>query len=366
MAEPLRPFVYWGQKNDHVSLKVDLRDVCDETIEITEDSVSFNAIGQGVRGENVYCFNIDFYLPVESEKSFYRISDRAVEFRFQKRGIGEVWPRLTYKSEKQQWLKIDFDKFALEEDSDDKPEYEPSKTSIMKKLESDLKQVEVKSSINFNYLFLYNLFQFMGYSYICGIMQYHYYRYGEDSKLDIYETLGSQLITVQIISCLEILHPLLGIVRSSVIASFFQVMGRNFILLLVACNSHLQQVPSFWYLVLVWSFAEVIRYPYYMLQSIKREATLITWLRYSAWIVLYPLGLFLEGTIVLAGAPMYEISGKFTLTLPNNLNFSFYFPWFLRVYLFSLIPATYMLLNHMYKLRKSKLATFSIGFKKKK
>lgn len=27
MAETLRPFVYWGQKNDHVSLKVDLRNV---------------------------------------------------------------------------------------------------------------------------------------------------------------------------------------------------------------------------------------------------------------------------------------------------------------------------------------------------
>ncbi|GAB1606178.1 very-long-chain (3R)-3-hydroxyacyl-CoA dehydratase [Argonauta hians] len=366
MADTLRPFVYWGQKNDHVSLKVDLREVCDETIEITEDSVSFNAIGHGVRGENVYSFNIDFYLPIESEKSNYKISERAVEFRFQKKGIGEVWPRLTYKPGKQQWLKIDFDKFALEDDSDEKADYEPSKASIMKKLENDMKPVEIKSSLNFNYLFLYNLFQFMGYSYICGILQYHYYRYGEDSKLNTYETLGKQLIFIQTVCFLEILHPLIGLVRTNTVAVIFQVLGRNFILLLVSCNTHLQHVPSFWYLVLVWSFTEVIRYPYYMLQSIKREASLITWLRYSAWIILYPLGIFLEGTIVLAGAPMYEISGQFTVTLPNSLNFSFYFPWFLRVYLFGLIPAAYLLMDYMYQQRKKKLATFSLGFKKKK
>ena len=41
------------------------------------------------------------------------------------------------------------------------------------------------------------------------------------------------------------------------------------------------------------------RYPFYMLSSINREIKLITWLRYTAWIPLYPMGFTFEGNIFL-------------------------------------------------------------------
>lgn len=37
------------------------------------------------------------------------------------------------------------------------------------------------------------------------------------------------------------------------------------------------------------------RYPYYLLNVIDREVAFITWLRYTAWIPLYPTGFVLEG-----------------------------------------------------------------------
>ena len=37
------------------------------------------------------------------------------------------------------------------------------------------------------------------------------------------------------------------------------------------------------------------RYPYYMLNVIDREIGFVTWLRYTAWIPLYPTGFVLEG-----------------------------------------------------------------------
>lgn len=355
----------WDLENDHVSLKVDLRNVSNETVKLDDDSLSFMAVGHGVRGENLYNFEIEFYLPIDAKASQYRINERAVEFRLQKDVVGEVWPRLTYKPIKHPWLKIDFDKFAIEEDSDEKLDFEASENDLIKQFgNSGMKKVETKSLINFNYLFLYNLFQFVGFSYICGSMQYHYYKYGEDSKLNVFESVGSQLLCLQLIAFLEIFHSIFGIVKTKIIPTLFQVLGRNFILLIVVFDSYLQHVPALWLLILVWSFAEIMRYPYYMLQTIDREARFITWIRYSAWIILYPLGIFLEGTIILAGIPMYEMSKRFTFVLPNSYNFSFYFPWFLQIYLFSMVPAGYFQMNYMYKQRKKKLANFSLHSKK--
>lgn len=39
------------------------------------------------------------------------------------------------------------------------------------------------------------------------------------------------------------------------------------------------------------------RYPFYMLSCINIEWKILTWIRYSIWIPLYPLGLLAEGTM---------------------------------------------------------------------
>ena len=41
-----------------------------ETIKLDDDSLSFKAVGHGVRGENLYNFDIEFYLPIDSKVSF--------------------------------------------------------------------------------------------------------------------------------------------------------------------------------------------------------------------------------------------------------------------------------------------------------
>ena len=40
------------------------------------------------------------------------------------------------------------------------------------------------------------------------------------------------------------------------------------------------------------------RYPYYALSVLGMEAKTLTWLRYTAWIPLYPVGFTCEGTVV--------------------------------------------------------------------
>jgi len=51
------------------------------------------------------------------QMSKYTVLGRMVEFRCQKVGVGENWPRLTEAPQKPAWLRPDFDHFAFN-DSD--------------------------------------------------------------------------------------------------------------------------------------------------------------------------------------------------------------------------------------------------------
>ena len=42
-----------------------------------------------------------------------------------------------------------------------------------------------------------------------------------------------------------------------------------------------------------------VRYPFYTLRIIHREVSFVTWLRYTIWIPLYPLGVITEGVLYL-------------------------------------------------------------------
>ena len=47
--------------------------------------------------------------------------------------------------------------------------------------------------------------------------------------------------------------------------------------------------PWFAALVVVWALSDVVRYPYYLLTTINVTNKPMEWLRYSAFIVLYPM-----------------------------------------------------------------------------
>ena len=43
-------------------------------------------------------------------------------------------------------------------------------------------------------------------------------------------------------------------------------------------------------LAFVWALSEFVRYPYYIFPNLR----VLKWLRYNSFIILYPLGMFLE------------------------------------------------------------------------
>ena len=53
------------------------------------------------------------------QKSKYAVRDRVIEFALEKKDSGPYWKRLVKEEKKQHWLKVDFNKWKDEDESDD-------------------------------------------------------------------------------------------------------------------------------------------------------------------------------------------------------------------------------------------------------
>ncbi|CAL7937362.1 unnamed protein product [Xylocopa violacea] len=358
MADILTPFVYWAQTENQVTLKVDLTDVKDVNVDMDEKKLRVTAYGQGARGLNNYGFNLDLHSSIITEESNFKVINRQVDFTLWKKCPG-WWPRLTSQPQKPSWLKIDFDKWTsedLEDNEDDTRDICNDYPGVYDKLhkeefgyrKEDLKKV---------YLIIYNLCQFVGFIYILTVMAIMYSRDGPACMKETYAAVGNAMKFVQLIQFLEVMHSIFGYTKSSTLASFLQVGGRAFILFtMIEAESRMQTKPVIFYLFLVWSTVEIFRYPYYITQLLKIEISFLTWLRYTIWMPLYPLGFLCEGIIILRNIPYFEETQRFTISLPNSWNFAFHFPSFLKIYLLIFcLPVMYFLMSRMNQTRYKKL-----------
>lgn len=102
----------------------------------------------------------------------------------------------------------------------------------------------------------------------------------------------------QTLSIAEIVHAGIKWSRSPLLLTFLQVAARLLLLYLIyklLIFAILGIIPGlaivFRAVFLAWSLAELIRYGYYLSLLINKTHPGITWLRYSAFIVCYPVGL---------------------------------------------------------------------------
>lgn len=169
--------------------------------------------------------------------------------------------------------------------------------------------------------------------------------------LILFPLVGSQFMAggladftrwVQTLAVLEIVHSLVGFVKSPIFTTFTQVYSR---LLLVW--GILYMFPSvgeslaFSTMVFAWSVTEIIRYSYYAL-NLYRDGQLpksLVWLRYNTFYVLYPLG---------AGSEVFLVFKS----LPQAEAFSPWYALYFKVAILIYIPGFYMLYTHMIKQRR--------------
>ncbi|KAF9803659.1 hypothetical protein SFRURICE_003371 [Spodoptera frugiperda] len=325
------PFVYWAQTESTISLKIELKNVVDPDVKVLENNLKFSAEGIGARGESLYEFKLDLFSPVKNAENNHvttvRVFENRVDIVLQKEEAA-WWPRLTAQPQKPAWLKINFDLWKAEDAADSEDEKRdvmkdyPGMYDRLHKEELGYRREDLKKV----YLKLYNLFQFIGYTYVLTVMAIRYAKLDYDSVADTYEHVGPAMKFLQLLQYLEVMHPLFGYTRGGVLVPFLQVSGRAFV------------------------------YPYYISQLYKKDFYILTWLRYTMWIPLYPIGIICEAIVILRNIPYFEETQRFTVSLPNEWNFAFHMPTFLRVYLlFLTFPGMYFVMSHMHKLRTVKL-----------
>lgn len=225
---------------------------------------------------------------------------------------------------------------------------------------SNLKQVPFSFSADriTIYLLMYNLYQFIAYFYIVLVLLITLSRDGFFGVSKItYATVGAAMRCSQMLQYLEFLNAFVGYTKGAPLFPFLQVSGRNFVLFAVIHSEpRTQEMPAVFMLFLVWSLAELFRYPYYMIGLLKKEIPSLTWFRYSAWIILYPLGVLCEGIILLRSLPLFEETKRYSIEMPNTWNFTFDMAGFMKFYMiFGLLPGFYFVMKHMTNLRTKKL-----------
>lgn len=117
---------------------------------------------------------------------------------------------------------------------------------------------------------------YLGFFYICCVLGVRFLRYGVDSFLGTYDAVGHVMCFLHLLMFLEVLHPIFGYTNSSAITSFMQIIGRIIVLFaLVRPEPRMQIKPVVFYMFLVWSAVEIVRYThtcfYIILRSILQH-----------------------------------------------------------------------------------------------
>ncbi|TNN53170.1 Very-long-chain (3R)-3-hydroxyacyl-CoA dehydratase [Liparis tanakae] len=292
----LTPHVYWAQRHGEIYLRVDLSDAKNLEISLQENNtLQFRAQGHGAKGDNEYKFSLEFLEPVRPEIK-HKSTQRQVDIKIKKQE-DRWWNRLTLQGKKPLFLAPDFDRWL--DESDAEMELQAKEEKINKiSVESRVRK-DPYLGLKKGYLFMYNLVQFLGFSWIFVNMTVRLFILGQDSFYDTFHTTADMMYFCQMMAVLEVINPLLGLVKSGFLPAMLQVAGRNVILFVVFGSlEDMQNKPVVFFVFYLWSTIEIFRYPFYMLACISTEWKLLTWLRYSLWIPLYPLGVVAEGLFI--------------------------------------------------------------------
>ena len=206
------------------------------------------------------------------------------------------------------------------------------------------------------YLVLYNLFSTAAWGYTAFLAITHLF-VENGAYADLFEAVELPLKIAQTTALLEIVHAMTGLVRSSVFTTFLQVTSRIF--LLWAICDLVPESRSDWgfaLMILSWCAVEIPRYLFYALKELNAVPYILTWIRYSLFMVLYPSGISGELLCATAALPFIKEREIWTLRMPNQYNFPFDYYYFCIFALFVYIPGSPVLYSHMLKLRSKMLA----------
>lgn len=211
------------------------------------------------------------------------------------------------------------------------------------------KQFEFTPSIS--YLLFYNAAQALGWIVLTGKIIWHFSFH--DSFVGLYDELKLFLNIFQTAALLEVIHTIVGIVRSNPFMTAGQVMSRLFLTwgilwLVPESRDHVGVLL----MMVAWCVTEVIRYCFYMMALVGDVYYFLQWARYTLFIVLYPLGVLGELLCIYRALPYVRHRGTLSISLPNAANVGFDYSYMLVAVMLLYIPFFPQLYTHMLAQRR--------------
>jgi very-long-chain (3R)-3-hydroxyacyl-CoA dehydratase len=182
----------------------------------------------------------------------------------------------------------------------------------------------------------------------------------------VWESCELPLKISQTIAIMEVLHAMVGIVRSPVMITATQVASRLWILWGIvnlapeatttsAVTVGIVQL-SLITLLTAWCLSEIIRYGFFALKEVGSQPDAMVWLRYSGFLILYPLGVSSELAMVWLALPVIRLKELWSITLPNPVNISFSYDVVCVLAVAAYLPGFPQLFGYMLKQRKKVLS----------
>ncbi|GLT54774.1 hypothetical protein SLA2020_279440 [Shorea laevis] len=147
----------------------------------------------------------------------------------------------------------------------------------------------------------------------------------ESGHEQVYNAVERPLLLAQSAALLEIVHSLVGLVRSPISATMPQISSRLYLTWGILWSfPQIQTHILVTSLVISWSITEIIRYSFFgMKEALGFTPSWLLWLRYSTFLLLYPIGIASEVGLTYVALPFIKASEKYCIRMPNKWNFSF-------------------------------------------
>jgi prostaglandin-E synthase len=106
--------VLWAQRSNVVYLTVALEDCKNPLIQVDADRLHFKGVGG--TDQSMHEVTLQFLKEIVPDRSKFAVQDRAIEFALEKAESG-YWERLLKDTAKQHWLRVNFNKWKEDDDS---------------------------------------------------------------------------------------------------------------------------------------------------------------------------------------------------------------------------------------------------------
>ncbi|XP_059439968.1 very-long-chain (3R)-3-hydroxyacyl-CoA dehydratase PASTICCINO 2A [Corylus avellana] len=180
----------------------------------------------------------------------------------------------------------------------------------------------------------------------------------ESGHEQVYNAVERPLLLAQTAAVLEIVHGLVGLVRSPISATLPQIGSRLYLTWGILWSfPQIQTHILVSSLVISWCITEIIRYSFFgMKEALGFAPSWLSWLRYSTFLLLYPTGIASEVGLIYVALPFIKASEKYCIRMPNKWNFSFDYFYGAILAIGIYVPGGPHLYSYMLRQRKKVLS----------